>query len=96
MLGKGVLLENQFRHRPRFDPRSNASGYGERGERIRAGRAHCGDQRGAKIFRYLYRPALGAKFSMKRFHDLRLRTGTVPLAVLGQVIDADIAATLKP
>jgi len=27
--------------------------------------------------------------------DLSLRTGTVPLAVLGQVIDADIAATLK-
>jgi uncharacterized protein (DUF885 family) len=40
--------------------------------------------------------ALGAKFSMKRFHDLLLRTGTVPLAVLGQVVDADIAATLKP
>jgi uncharacterized protein (DUF885 family) len=40
--------------------------------------------------------ALGMKFSMKKFHDLLLRTGTVPLAVLGQVVDADIAATLKP
>jgi uncharacterized protein (DUF885 family) len=39
--------------------------------------------------------ALGAKFSVQRFHDLLLRTGTVPLAVLGQVIDADIAAALK-
>ena len=37
--------------------------------------------------------ALGAKFSMKRFHDLLLRTGTVPLAVLETVVDADIAAT---
>jgi uncharacterized protein (DUF885 family) len=40
--------------------------------------------------------ALGDKFSLKRFHDLLLRTGTVPLAVLGQVVDADIATTLKP
>jgi uncharacterized protein (DUF885 family) len=39
--------------------------------------------------------ALGVKFSMKKFHNLLLRTGTVPLAVLGQVVDADIAATLK-
>ena len=39
--------------------------------------------------------ALGAKFSMKKFHNLLLRTGTVPLAVLGQVVDADIAAELK-
>ena len=39
--------------------------------------------------------ALGPKFSMKEFHNLLLRTGTVPLAVLGQVVDADIAATLK-
>ena len=40
--------------------------------------------------------ALGANFSMKGFHDLLLRTGTVPLAVLGQVVDADIAARRKP
>jgi uncharacterized protein (DUF885 family) len=39
--------------------------------------------------------ALGAKFSMKRFHDLLLRTGTVPLAVLGTVVDADIASALR-
>ena len=39
--------------------------------------------------------ALGSRFSMKRFHTLLLRTGTVPLAVLGQVVDADIAETLK-
>jgi uncharacterized protein (DUF885 family) len=38
--------------------------------------------------------ALGPKFSMKRFHNLLLRTGAVPLAVLGQVVDADIATTL--
>jgi uncharacterized protein (DUF885 family) len=38
--------------------------------------------------------ALGSKFSMKKFHDLLLRTGTVPLAVLKQVVDADIVATL--
>jgi uncharacterized protein (DUF885 family) len=35
--------------------------------------------------------ALGPRFSMKRFHDLLLRTGAVPLAILGQVVDADIA-----
>jgi len=35
---------------------------------------------------------LGGRFSMKRFHDLLLRTGTVPLAVLRQVVDRDIAA----
>ena len=40
--------------------------------------------------------ALGSKFSMKKFHDVLLRTGTVPLAVLKQVVDADIAATLHP
>ena len=39
--------------------------------------------------------ALGARFSMKGFHDLLLRTGTVPLAVLTQVVEADIAARLK-
>ncbi len=39
--------------------------------------------------------ALGRRFSMKKFHDLLLRTGTVPLAVLGPVVDADIAETLK-
>ena len=39
--------------------------------------------------------ALGSRFSMKKFHNLLLRTGTVPLAVLGQVVDADITETLK-
>jgi uncharacterized protein (DUF885 family) len=39
--------------------------------------------------------ALGSRFSMKKFHNLLLRTGTVPLSVLKQVVDADIAATLK-
>lgn len=42
-----------------------------------------------------YQKALGNRFSMKQFHNLLLRTGTVPLMVLGQVVDADIAATLK-
>jgi len=36
--------------------------------------------------------ALGAQFDLKQFHNWVLRTGTVPLAVLSQVIDADIAA----
>jgi uncharacterized protein (DUF885 family) len=36
--------------------------------------------------------ALGAKFSLQAFHDLLLRTGTVPLAVLNEVVDAYIAA----
>jgi uncharacterized protein (DUF885 family) len=37
--------------------------------------------------------ALGPAFSLRKFHDLLLRTGTVPLAVLKTVVDADIAAT---
>jgi len=40
--------------------------------------------------------ALGSKFSMKKFHDLLLRTETVPLAMLKRVVDTDIAATLHP
>ena len=36
--------------------------------------------------------ALGSQFSMKKFHNLLLRTGTVPLAVLKQVVDDDIAS----
>ena len=35
---------------------------------------------------------LGAKFSMKEFHNVVLRTGNVPLDVLGQAIDDWIAA----
>lgn len=38
------------------------------------------------------RRALGERFSLKDFHTLVLKTGTVPLAVLGQVVDADIAS----
>jgi len=41
------------------------------------------------------RKALGSRFSMKSFHNLLLRTGTVPLAVLRQVVDSDIAAQRK-
>jgi uncharacterized protein (DUF885 family) len=41
------------------------------------------------------RRALGRQFSMQSFHNLLLQTGTVPLAVLSKVVDADIAATLK-
>jgi uncharacterized protein (DUF885 family) len=37
--------------------------------------------------------ALGTGFSMKSFHNLLLRTGTVPLAVLRQVVDGYIAAS---
>jgi uncharacterized protein (DUF885 family) len=40
--------------------------------------------------------ALGSKFSMKKFHEVLLRTGTVPLAVCKRVVDADIAATRHP
>jgi uncharacterized protein (DUF885 family) len=36
--------------------------------------------------------ALGDKFSLKEFNDLLLRTGAVPLAVLGEVVDDDIVA----
>jgi uncharacterized protein (DUF885 family) len=36
--------------------------------------------------------ALGAKFSIKQFHNVVLQTGNVPLAVLEQVIDDYIAA----
>ena len=36
--------------------------------------------------------ALGAKFSLKEFHNVVLRAGNVPLAVLEQVIDDYIAA----
>ena len=39
------------------------------------------------------RKALGRRFSLKKFHNLLLETGTVPLAVLAQVVDADIAAS---
>jgi uncharacterized protein (DUF885 family) len=39
------------------------------------------------------RATLGGRFSLRRFHDLPLRTGTAPLAVLGQVVEGDIART---
>ncbi len=42
------------------------------------------------------RRALKAKFSLQRFHNLLLQTGTVPLAVLTQVVDADLAAARQP
>ena len=29
----------------------------------------------------------GEKFSIKEFHNVLLRTGTVPLAILGEVVD---------
>ena len=41
------------------------------------------------------RKALGGKFSLKHFHDVLLQNGTVPLAVLAQIVDADIVGTLK-
>ena len=34
------------------------------------------------------RKALGNKFSLREFHNTVLRTGTVPLDVLGQQVDA--------
>lgn len=36
--------------------------------------------------------ALGAKFSIKEFHNLVLQTGNVPLAVLAQVVDGWVSA----
>ncbi len=41
------------------------------------------------------RRALGQKFSLAHYHDLLLRTGTVPMAVLEQVVDEDIASMLR-
>ena len=40
--------------------------------------------------------ALGEHFSMPQFHNWLLQTGTVPLDVLKQVIDADITAAKRP
>jgi uncharacterized protein (DUF885 family) len=39
--------------------------------------------------------ALGDKFSLPAFHDVVLKTGSVPLDVLGQVVDRWIAAQKK-
>jgi uncharacterized protein (DUF885 family) len=41
------------------------------------------------------RSALGEAFSLKQFHNLLLRTGSVPLGVLGQVIN-DYIQSAKP
>ena len=41
------------------------------------------------------RHALGENFSIKEFHNVVLRTGTVPLAVLENAIDDYIAAAMK-
>jgi uncharacterized protein (DUF885 family) len=38
------------------------------------------------------RAAMGPKFSIKEFHNLVLRTGDVPLDVLGREVDAWIAS----
>jgi uncharacterized protein (DUF885 family) len=40
--------------------------------------------------------ALREHFSMPQFHNWLLRTGTVPLDVLKQVIDENIAAGRRP
>ncbi|HEV7402755.1 MAG TPA: DUF885 domain-containing protein [Chthoniobacteraceae bacterium] len=40
--------------------------------------------------------ALGAKFSIKEFHNLVLQTGNVPLGVLEQVVDDWIATARQP
>ncbi len=39
--------------------------------------------------------ALGARFEMKKFHNLVLQTGNVPLAVLSQVVDEWVAGQQK-
>jgi len=39
--------------------------------------------------------ALGKRFSLPQFHNWLLRTGTVPLDVLKQVIDADVATARR-
>jgi uncharacterized protein (DUF885 family) len=41
------------------------------------------------------RKALGDYFSLAQFHNWLLRTGTVPLDVLGQVVDQEVAATFS-
>jgi uncharacterized protein (DUF885 family) len=42
------------------------------------------------------RAALGSKFSLPAFHDLVLQSGSVPLDVLGEVVDSWIARGGKP
>ena len=44
-------------------------------------------------YREKARAALGDRFDIKQFHNLVLRTGDVPLDVLGQQVDAWIAAS---
>jgi uncharacterized protein (DUF885 family) len=41
------------------------------------------------------RQALGAKFSLPAFHDLVLGAGSVPLDVLGELVDGWIARQKK-
>ena len=42
------------------------------------------------------RRELGDKFSLKEFHNVVLRTGTVPLEVLEDVVDEYIATKKQP
>jgi uncharacterized protein (DUF885 family) len=35
---------------------------------------------------------LGARFDIRRFHDLVLGQGSMPLALLGQVVDRELGA----
>ena len=42
------------------------------------------------------RRELGDKFSLKEFHNVALRTGTVPLEVLEEVVDEYIATKKQP
>jgi uncharacterized protein (DUF885 family) len=40
------------------------------------------------------RKALGAKFDLRKFHDVVLKNGSMPLNLLERVVDAYIASTL--
>ena len=46
----------------------------------------------AEVERYVVMPGQACAYKMGEIEILALRTGTVPLAVLGTVVDADIAS----
>jgi uncharacterized protein (DUF885 family) len=41
-----------------------------------------------------FEKALGDKFDLRKFHDVVLKNGSMPLNILERVVDAYIASTL--